>query len=41
VVGVIAGSYSTIYIAAPIVVEWEKQRVLKSAAPKLKIKPVS
>lgn len=29
VVGVIAGSYSTIYIAAPVVVEWEKRRLLK------------
>lgn len=29
VVGVVAGSYSTIYIAAPVVVEWEKKRLLK------------
>jgi preprotein translocase subunit SecF len=33
-VGVIAGSYSTIYIAAPIVVEWEKNRVLKLSRAK-------
>jgi preprotein translocase subunit SecF len=34
VVGVIAGSYSTIYIAAPVVVEWEKRRVLKVSRAK-------
>lgn len=34
VVGVIAGSYSTIYIAAPIVVEWEKKRLLKLSRAK-------
>jgi len=34
VIGVIAGSYSTIYIAAPLVVEWEKRRVLKLSRAK-------
>ena len=34
VVGTIAGSYSTIYIASPIVVEWEKRRLLKQSRPK-------
>jgi preprotein translocase SecF subunit len=41
VFGVIAGSYSTIYIAAPIVVEWEKSRLAKAAAPRLKSSAVS
>jgi len=34
VVGTIAGSYSTIFIASPIVVEWEKMRVLKLSRAK-------
>lgn len=34
VVGTIAGSYSTIFIASPIVAEWEKQRVLKLSRAK-------
>lgn len=34
VIGVIAGSYSTIYIAAPLVVEWEKNRVMKLSRAK-------
>lgn len=34
VVGTIAGSYSTIFIASPLVVEWEKRRVLKLSRAK-------
>ena len=34
VIGTIAGSYSTIFIAAPIVVEWEKKRALKLSRAK-------
>jgi preprotein translocase subunit SecF len=34
VIGVVAGSYSTIYIAAPLVVEWEKNRVMKLSRAK-------
>jgi preprotein translocase subunit SecF len=34
VIGTIAGSYSTIFIASPIVVEWEKRRVLKLSRAK-------
>jgi len=34
VIGTIAGSYSTIFIASPIVAEWEKQRVLKLSRAK-------
>jgi len=33
-VGTIAGSYSTIFIASPIVVEWEKRRILKLSRAK-------
>ncbi len=33
IVGVIVGTYSSIFIASPIVVEWEKRRELKKARP--------
>ncbi|MCG8608179.1 protein translocase subunit SecF, partial [bacterium] len=36
IVGVIIGTYSSIFIASPIVVEWERRRELKKARPHAK-----
>ncbi len=33
IVGVVIGTYSSIFIASPIVIEWEKQRELKKGRP--------
>ncbi|MFQ5771788.1 MAG: protein translocase subunit SecF, partial [bacterium] len=33
IVGVVVGTYSSVFIASPIVVEWEKRRELKKGRP--------